>query len=156
MENIRWKVQATGRLIKITKRRWVITSFLLGAKIYLTPTNLRDMRFTKLGRVWTPSKYFLKCKSSWKEIECWQWKEEQPSKVSLLEYADLCEPNENIARECKKLDNNYVPFLDNTRRYIAIGKQSGWSKGENLLEIFIWDVLYCKEASKLRCTVHRG
>lgn len=85
-----------------------------------------------------------------------EWKGEQPSNISLLKYAGPFElTHDDTVRDYKRLDNNYVPFLDKTGRYIALGKQSGWTKDENLLEIFIWDVLYCKEASKLRCTVLR-
>lgn len=38
---------------------------------------------------------------------------------------------------------------------ISLGSQSGWTKDEILLEILIWDVSYCKEASKIRCSIPR-
>ena len=85
-----------------------------------------------------------------------EWKEKQPSKISLLKYADQYELSiDSIISELKILNNKYMPFLDNTGRYIALGKQSGWTEDEDLLEIFIWDVLYCKEPAKIQCSVSR-
>jgi hypothetical protein len=87
-----------------------------------------------------------------------KWKEEQPTKISLLRFTYQYElDNEDLLFNFKRRDKEYLPFLDNTGRFVALGKQSGLTKHQNLFEIFIWDKLYySKEASQIRCRVDRN